>query len=235
MHDEYYFINQDGEKSSDFHIFFEEYPHITLGQEKHEKKTVPGKGNVYYKTKTFSDTEIEMLLDVNTTGYGIGRMDACAEARNFLHRCRIISFCDEPEYFYKVKYTELGKVEQYTEVAGDFDVLFICEPGVYLKSGMMEYDMESVLYNHYGECHPEYYITGEGVCELSVNGKSMTVNATQTIVINTDLMIAYRIDGTMQNAAVSGDYADLYLKHGENTISITEGFEVKIMPNWRYL
>ena len=48
-------------------------------------------------------------------------------------------------------------------------------------------------------------------------------------------MIAYRTDGTMQNTSLTGDYEDLYLIEGENKVSITSGFVLKIIPNWRYL
>ena len=48
-------------------------------------------------------------------------------------------------------------------------------------------------------------------------------------------MIAYQMDGTMENTSVTGDYEDLYLKPGYNEIEITEGFEAKVIPNWRSL
>ena len=63
-----------------------------------------------------------------------------------------------------------------------------------------------------------------------------TVNLVgQNVTIDTELMIAYRMDGTMENTSVTGDYEDLYLKPGYNEIEITEGFEAKVIPNWRSL
>lgn len=235
MHDEYYFVNQDGVKSSDFHILFERYPSIKMGKEQFEKKTVPGRGNVYYRTGTYADTEISMLLDVNAVGHAEGWMAAYTEARRFLTECQTISFCDKQNYFYKVKCMEISTVDQYTEEAGDFDAYFYCEAGAYLKDGIYEYDPEEVLMNSFSECHPVYKITGEGVCTLTVNGKSMSADVGQNLTIDTNLMIAYRTDGAIQNTAVTGDYSDLYLQHGENSISITSGFELKIIPNWRCL
>lgn len=232
---DYYFVDQNGAKSCDFHIFFEEYPKIKLGQQKYEKKTVPGKGNVYYETGTYSDTEIKMTVDVNTVMADTERMAAYTRAREFLLGCKTISFCDSPEYFYKVKYMELGNVDQYAENAGDFDVSIICEPGVFIVNGILEYAFNDVLQNPYSACKPEYRIVGEGICELTVNGQIMRANVGQNLTINTDLMLAYREDGTLQNTEVTGDYTSLYLKPGENTISITEGFELVVVPNWRCL
>ena len=39
----------------------------------------------------------------------------------------------------------------------------------------------------------------------------------------------------MMNTSVSGDYEELYLKPGENEISITQGFTLTVIPNWRRL
>ena len=48
-------------------------------------------------------------------------------------------------------------------------------------------------------------------------------------------MITYReLNGEMMNTYVNGDYEDLYLKPGENMISVV-GAEMKIIPNWRCL
>lgn len=233
--DEFYMVNQDGVKSSSLHIFFEEYPSIKLGQEKMEKKTVPGRGNVWLRTGTFSDTEIRMVVDVNVIGTTKDRMTAYTEARRYLRECKTISFCDALDYFYKVKTVELSEVDQYIEEAGDFTAEFICAPGAYLSSGVTEYDAAEVLQNPYDLCHPQYRITGEGVCTLAVNDNEMTANVGQNLTVNTELMIAYRTDGTIQNTAVSGDYSGLYLDPGENTISITDGFDLKVVPNWRCL
>ena len=92
-----------------------------------------------------------------------------------------------------------------------------------------------VLYNPYALSKPIYMITGEGMCTLTVNGKSVTANVGQNLTINTDLMLAYRKDGTMMNTAVTGDYEDLWLNSGENSITITSGFSLAIIPNWRCL
>ena len=63
----------------------------------------------------------------------------------------------------------------------------------------------------------------------------MTANVGQNLTIDTDLMIAYRQDGTLQNTAITGDYEDLYLLPGENVINITSGFNLSVSPKWRTL
>lgn len=235
LHEDYYFIDQNDKKSSDHFIYFETYPSIRLGQEQKEKKTVPGRGNVWIQTGTYSDTEISMTLDVNVLGKDIDRMEAYAQAHLLLANLEEITFCDAPDFFYKVRSVSIGSVGQYADNAGDFIVTLTCAPGVFIKQGTFEQSVENVLLNSYSLSHPEYHISGEGACTLTVNGNEIKANVGQNLTIDTERMIAYREDGTLLNTTVSGDYEDLYLAHGENTIEITEGFELKVVPNWRYL
>ena len=74
----------------------------------------------------------------------------------------------------------------------------------------------------------------EGMCTLTVNGNTMTANVGQNLTIDTDRMIAYRSDGTLNNTQVTGNYEDMYLLNGENEISFSGG-ELKVIPNWRCL
>ena len=78
-------------------------------------------------------------------------------------------------------------------------------------------------------------ITGTGACTLTVNGKTMQATVNQDLTINTDRMISYNSQGASQNTLVTGDYEDLYLQPGDNTISITNRFTLQIIPEWRCL
>lgn len=104
----------------------------------------------------------------------------------------------------------------------------------YSVDGAMEYDIEDVCWNPYIECHPTYKIAAEGMCTLKINGKTMTANVGQNLTIDTDLMIAYREDGTLNNTKVSGNYEDMYLQPGNNKIEFYGG-NLKVIPNWRCL
>ena len=86
--------------------------------------------------------------------------------------------------------------------------------------------------NPFDEARPVYEIIGEGVCELTVNGSAMSANVGQNLTIDTARQCAYRTDGTAQNTAVTGDYTKLYLRTGENAISVSTGFTLRIIPHW---
>ena len=73
--------------------------------------------------------------------------------------------------------------------------------------------------------------------ELPLMKKSIEADITvnQDITIDTDRMIAYNSEMTNQSTLVSGYYEDLYLQEGQNEISITSGFNLTVIPNWRTL
>ena len=147
---------------------------------------------------------------------------------------RILKLFRTDQTFYKVKTVEIGEEQRANSFAASFEVTFTCDPYTYLESGLEQISGGNV-YNPEEISHPTYLITGNGQCTLTVNGNTTTATIGQNLTIDTDRMIAYREDGTMANTSVTGDYDYLYLLPGENTISITSGFLLKIIPNWRHL
>ena len=144
-----------------------------------------------------------------------------------------LTFSDDPEVYWKVKDIQISKFERPLKKHATFTVKFICSPFEYIAEGKEFRSPKDVYFNPYDLSHPEYKITGEGVCTLTVNGKKMKANIGQNLTINTDLMLAYREDGSIMNTSVTGDYEDLYLKPGENSISVSSGFSLTVKPNWR--
>ena len=65
-----------------------------------------------------------------------------------------------------------------------------------------------------------------------MNGKEVSANVGQNLLINADLMQAYREDGVLNNTAITGDYEDLYLQEGLNKISVSSGFTAEVIPKW---
>ncbi len=142
---------------------------------------------------------------------------------------------DDASVFYRVKDVRIEDMERTVRRSGQFTCHFICEPHTYIVGGQREYKIEDVRFNPYLLCKPIYKFTGEGMCTLTVNGKSMKANVGQNLTVDTEMMLAYRSDGTLNNTEVMGDYEDLYLQSGENSIYVTGGFNLKIIPNWRCL
>lgn len=139
---------------------------------------------------------------------------------------------DDPNWFYEVVKVEIGSnVSRDHRMGGRFTAVFTCRGYAYLTSGRVATNSYT---NYYDTCKPLYILSGEGNATLSVNGKTMLVNVGQGVTIDTDLMICYRTaSGVMQNTAVTGDYADLWLVPGANDVSISGGPTMQVIPRWR--
>lgn len=148
---------------------------------------------------------------------------------------RKLIFSDDMDYFRVVKKITLDTNEREFAQTGKFKAYFTFAPYEYLCIGEREIGLEQALFNPYVICEPTYIINGEGNCTLTVNGNEMSANISGNLVINTHFKLAYRDDGELKNVNVTGDFKNLLLVNGNNTISITDGFELKIIPNWRCL
>lgn len=229
-------IEFDGIMASSLKLLVKEYPEIPAPVERVEEKEIPGRsGKLRIKSGTFEPTEIP--VGFNYIGETRLWNEQWRKAKKWLAgEEKELSFMDDPNFFYKISRVELSGNERLSRKIGNFTGTFITKDGLsYMRSGKQEMDIENAKYNPGILSHPEYIITGDGVCTLTVNGKTMQINVSGDITINTDLMISYRSDKTQQNTSVKGKYEDLYLKEGKNDISITDGFTCKIKPNWRCL
>ncbi len=223
-----------GERCEDYGIFPVKRPDMPTPSKDRETIIIPGSSGIMIRDNRRYEL-VELPVEFNFLSEADEWNERFRRAKRWLSGSGELEFSDDADYFYKVYYAEMGICEREMKRIGRFKAEFFCEPFTYLKSGKREYDKSEVLYNLHHEAHPVYKITGEGVCELTVNGRKMRANIGQNLVIDTERMIAYRTDGTMNNTAVSGDYQDLYLKEGENRIEIKSGFQLKVIPNWRSL
>lgn len=144
-------------------------------------------------------------------------------------------FGDDPAMYYRVKSVEIGRVERHMKRAGTFTATFLVEGAQYYLDGKREVDYARLTRNPGIIAHPVYILHGEGVCTITVNGKSVTVNVGQNATLDTHKMLCYREDGDINNTILHGYYEDLYLLPGANTISISDGFTMYVIPNWRCL
>lgn len=227
-----YSIVFNGRRCEDYGIHPVTRPNIPAPQKDIEVLTIPGKSGMLTKdNKRYEPIEIPIEFNFSSRPGEWGL--AFRNAKRWLSGSGELEFSDDPDYFYKVYYAQIVESERELKRIGRFNANFTCDPFSYLKDGKREYDSSEVLYNPYSVAHPAYRITGEGVCCLTVNNQTMRANVGQNLTIDTDRMIAFREDGTINNTAISGDYEDLYLQEGDNQISITSGFALKVVPNWR--
>lgn len=230
----YYFM-LDGETSFQNGIVVTKRPDFPSPEINYNVYDIPGRdGQLYEDLGTYNDIEIEIECNyISNPNLWHSRW---REIKKWLLKKHdFLSLSDDNEYCYRIKKIELGTNEREVIVSGSFIITFTLEGYVYLKSGQIEYLYSTVLFNSYEKTMPKYIITGEGNCTLTVNGTECTCNVGQNLIIDTYLRLSYREDGTLQNTSINADYEDLLLLEGNNDISITNDFDLKIVPNWRCL
>lgn len=230
-----YDMEYAGIRASSVGCYVMQRPDIPAGKKDYTVIDISGKDGVLYVDEgTVSDIEISVELNFMTL------------PQQWLEKYRIIKkwllgelgnlkFTDDEEYFYKVKKVEITGTKRKSREIGVLTVVFVCSGYVYREDGLKVYGISEVLQNQYAWSHPIYIVSGDSNTTLTVNGNKFQVNVGQNCRIDTERMITYReAGGELMNTYVSGDYEDLYLKPGENTILVS-GANVKIIPNWRCL
>lgn len=141
---------------------------------------------------------------------------------------------DTPDSYFEVAqvtYTDDVRLDaEYGRLSVDFEIY----PYEFLTSGDSWITNYATINNPGDVCMPEYEISGTGSGTLTVNGNNMSFSATTKLTINTRLQNAFDNSGDDANENVGGDYAGLYLANGNNSVSITSGFTLKVKPHWGY-
>lgn len=169
-------------------------------------------------------------------------METFREAKRWLQGHGNLYFSDDIDWFFIARYVQITDTERTSRRLGNFTAEFTCDPYMYHRSGQASIDLESggELYNPWSLSHPAYFINGIGEGTLTVNGNevqfissSPSPIASGYLRIDTNLMRTSGYAGNPANKAISGNYEDLYLNPGRNTVSISSGFTVSVTPNWR--
>ncbi len=229
-----YKITTDRIDSTDYSVKFLAYPVVSRGRPKITTVEIPGKGMLTQKEDTYTDTTVELQLNIVAQNADEDAMQLFVSFVSELSLSDRLYLYELHGNFFRIKSMEVSDYNQVSDRDIEFTATIVCDPGEYIEDGRISYDyLDSKLkQNAYSECRPTYQISGNGQCTLTVNGKNMVATVGGVLIIDTDRMLAYQADESIQNALVTGDYEDLYLKSGNNSISITTGFGLKVTPNW---
>lgn len=231
-----FYFTLDGEPSFRHKITVAYRPDFPAPEPRYTDTQVPGRdGALTEFDGTYSDINVDVEMNYITNPQNWHA--AWREVKRYLLKggIRELRFSDDLSFYYKCKKIVLGTNEREFRHTAAFTATFTLASYEYLTDGKERYPYQVCAFNRYELCKPIYYIAGEGMCTLTVNGHEMTANVGQNLTIDTDLQLAYRTDGTLQNTEVTGNFDELYLLPGENTITVTDGFDLKIQPNWRCL
>lgn len=152
--------------------------------------------------------------------------------KNWLLGCThsMLRFSDDNECYRKVAKIELGTSERNALLVGNFTITFELEPYEYLDSGLVDVDYKLVKQNDYCEARPIYYLNGNGMQILNINGRKFQIECNGQTIVDSQLKIAYCGN---KIAKTIGDFDDLKLENGECSIQCT--CNCMVQPNWRSL
>lgn len=222
-------IEYNGSTCEDHWCFLNDYPEFSGGSKQYNTYAVPGMDGELVETNDYlSNLQINCTFSIISKTF----MDNVRNIRSWLSGTGELVISDSPDVFYKVWKIEHGDISREIRKFGTFSVSFICTPFEFLKDGQIP--VSSVSFNPGDKAKPIYTITGDGLCTLTVNGYEFTANVGQNAVINSESQLSYKNDGQSINTDVTGDYAKLWLPCGENTVSVSPGFTLSIIPQWGY-
>lgn len=231
----YYFI-LDGQTSFNNGIVVTKRPDFPSPERNYNTYDIPGRdGQLFEDIGTYQD----IAIDIECNFIDIPRKwgDHWRKVKRWLLKSgmRKIQFSDDPYFYWIVKKIVIGTAERQVIQSAEFTITLTLDPWCYLTSGLNKVPYNLITENTCELSKPIYYITGEGMCTLTVNGNAVTANVGQNLTIDTYREICYRTDGTLQNTAINADYDKMFLLPGTNTITISSGFTCNVRPNWRVI
>lgn len=235
-----YGIQYNGIKDTDIGVLVVSRPSIPAPEPKVTVWNIAGRDGSLYSSDDLYD-DIQIFVELN---FMAPVNEWAARARQIKQwlldrkKDRRLYLSDDMSFFYKVKNVSVGEITRSSKRIGNLTPMFTCDPYMYLTSGLTPIKwttMDLNLQNPYSLSKPKYIITGQSTVNISVNDADVVADVNGELTIDTDLMIAYTNDGTLKNAAIDGDYEQLWLPSGKNKVYISgEGNPtMDIIPNWR--
>lgn len=220
----------------DFNILMQRRSSKPSPNKEYEEKPIPGRETLYID-KGYTDIDITVAFNFLSKTPSDWDFDF-RQAKKWLHSKddNKLIFSDDLDFYYKVKKINIDTPERIMKRLGRFNVTFTCSPYIYKREGLNPIELKSEITNIYEETKPVYLIEGEGYLTLNVNGNIINVNVGQNMVIDVEKGLCFRMDnGEIINNTMKGYYDDLNLIEGKNTFKYSNGFNIKIVPNWRCL
>lgn len=241
-----YYFKFNNKNSDDIHVLVKKRPNIPIAKRKITTQAVYGhNGAVVYDEEAYEDIEITVACNF-------------ADSISFQERTRIIkdwlmnisdeklTFSDDLDYFYKVKYVNCDEIARAIRRFGSFEIKFTCDPFLYAYSGQQTITKTETSFeflNNGYKAVPYMKIYGNTASSSSIltvtvnDNQFMLSNITDYVEIDSEIMDCFK-GSIAKNTYMNGDFP--VFESGENMISFdtANGFtfnKVEIIPRWRYL
>ena len=230
-------ITFKGVTSSNYALTITTPPSIIHPELFTEEYTIPGKDGTLYGVSPYrGSAQIIVTMALVKKGFTNNVADYITEyrkVRSWLQGTGKLKIGDAPDSYYEVQKVSITGDERTVVQYGTIQVTFVVYPYEFLDSGDTGVAGGTIVNNN-DICSPLYKIVGTGSGTLSVNGKSMTYTVNGTLYIDTRRYIAYDGSNTNKSNSIAGDYDDLKLIHGNNSVAATAG-TLTVYPKWGYV
>ena len=205
-------------------LYISKLPPISKPLQRTNIEEIDGRDGDIVTTLGYSAYDKEMEIGL----FGDYNID---EIISFFTQEGTITFSNEPDKYYKFKIINDINFEEFQRFK-TATVVFHCQPFKFSTAEgtrtFTTFPSNTVVICNNGNVYskPTLTLTGSGTINLSLNGVQVAVvtlaNEGETIEIDLDKLEAYNpATKVLKNRQVTGDYENLYLKVGNNTISWT--------------
>lgn len=227
-----YIFYNDAELISTYGILLSSQPEIPFPERDISSVSVPGRdGDLFIDNGSYKDIKIKMNFV-----FAAPMNDALAKYFSIANFLVVtggdrLSFSTDVGHHYRVKNITVGPLVKESRMDNKFTVTFICDPFRYLNHGLAPTSARKPV-NNYLVSKPIYTFKGMGQLTFTINGTRIVKNVGGELVIDTDAQIAHSAGVPV---SIPAEFEQLYLQPGENTMTVTSGFTLEYLPNWRTL
>lgn len=202
-----------------------------------EEYQIPGRNGKLYGVNSYRGSaqitiSFALVAEDKFTNQVSAYATAYRQVRQWLQGNGRLTISDAPDAFFEVEKVEIVTDDRVILRYGNLQAVFTVYPVEFLTSGETAIAAGTIT-NPGSEAAPLYKITGSGSGVLTVNGKTMSYTSAGVLFIDTRRFIAYDGSGNDKNNQVAGDYLNLRLQPGENTVAATAG-TLAIYPRWGF-
>ena len=205
-------------------LYISKLPPISKPLQRTNIEEIDGRDGDIVTTLGYSAYDKEMEIGL----FGDYNID---EIISFFTQEGTITFSNEPDKYYKFKIINDINFEEFQRFK-TATVVFHCQPFKFSTTEgtrtFTTFPSNTITICNNGNIYskPTLTLTGSGTINLSLNGVQVAVvtlaNEGETIEIDLDKLEAYNpTTKVLKNRQVTGNYENLYLKVGNNTISWT--------------
>lgn len=230
-----YDISIDGIVASSIGLLVVKRPDFPSPKKRYNEQVVLGRdGKLYQDTGLYEDIDIQIEFNYMTSPDNWHNVWRKAKKWLLSSYGKKLMCSDDISMYYLIKKVEIDTNVRNSLRIGKFSVSFTIDPYTYLTDGIKKYELTGNIVNFFEVSKPIYYISGEGMCTITINNHEIKANVGQNLIIDVYRKMAFRDNGALENVAISGDFDDMVLIEGVNEISISpSSFKLQIQPNWR--